>query len=123
MLGGANPPVLSRLDGLEEVDSVSIGCLSLHPGVPENRNLRLDLPIATRSGVHTQQHSRRTSEAINRRVQAISGNARGLLAEVETQLLIARELGYLENQVSKELLDATAEIGRMLNGLLAALKQ
>jgi four helix bundle protein len=51
------------------------------------------------------------------------GNARGSLAEVDTQLLIARDLGYLENQVSKGLLDATAEIGRMLSGLLAALKQ
>jgi hypothetical protein len=31
--------------------------------------------------------------------------------------------GYLENQVTERLLEATAEIGRMLNGLLAALKQ
>jgi four helix bundle protein len=51
------------------------------------------------------------------------GNARGSLAEVETQILISRDLGYLENQVSEKLLDATAEVGRMLNGLLAALKQ
>jgi four helix bundle protein len=51
------------------------------------------------------------------------GNARGSLAEVDTQLLIARDLAYLENEVSKELLDNTAEIGRMLNALLAALKQ
>jgi len=50
------------------------------------------------------------------------GNARGSLTEVETQILISRDLGYLENQVSEKLLDATAEIGRMLNGLLAALK-
>ena len=51
------------------------------------------------------------------------GNARGSLTEIETQILISRDLGYLESQVSEKLLDATAEVGRMLNGLLAALKQ
>jgi four helix bundle protein len=51
------------------------------------------------------------------------GNARGSLVEVETQILIARDLGYLEQNQSETLLSATAEIGRMLNGLLAALKQ
>jgi four helix bundle protein len=51
------------------------------------------------------------------------GNARGSLVEVETQVLISRDQGYLENQASEKLLEATAEIGRMLNGLLAALKQ
>jgi four helix bundle protein len=49
------------------------------------------------------------------------GNARGSLTEVETQILIARDLDYLEQNQSETLLGATAEIGRMLNGLLAAL--
>lgn len=50
------------------------------------------------------------------------GNARGSLTEVETQILIARDLGYLEPHQGEVLLGAAAEIGRMLNGLLAALK-
>jgi len=50
------------------------------------------------------------------------GNARGSLTEVETQILIARDLGYLEQYRVETLLGAAAEIGRMLNGLLAALK-
>jgi four helix bundle protein len=50
------------------------------------------------------------------------GNARGSLTEVETQILIARGLGYLEQNQSETLLSATGEIGRMLNGLLAALE-
>lgn len=49
------------------------------------------------------------------------GNARGSLMEVETQILIARDLGYLDDHVSETLLDATAEVGRILNGLLASL--
>jgi len=48
------------------------------------------------------------------------GNARGSLMEVETQILIARGLGYLEQNQSEALLNTTAEVGRMLNGLLAS---
>jgi four helix bundle protein len=49
------------------------------------------------------------------------GNARGSLMEIETQIMIARDLGYLERNESENLLAATAEVGRILNGLLASL--
>src|SRR5271170_1078987 len=48
------------------------------------------------------------------------GNARGSLVEVETQILVARDLGYLEQNQSDSLLTAAAEVGRILNGLLAS---
>jgi four helix bundle protein len=49
------------------------------------------------------------------------GNARGSLMEVETQILIARDLGYLDQNQSQTLLASAAEVGRILNGLLASL--
>jgi four helix bundle protein len=49
------------------------------------------------------------------------GNARGSLMEVETQILIAQELGYLERAQSQNLLAGAAEVGRILNGLLNSL--
>jgi four helix bundle protein len=49
------------------------------------------------------------------------GNARGSLMEVETQILIAQDLGYLGQPETKALLAVTAEVGRILNGLLASL--
>ena len=49
------------------------------------------------------------------------GNARGSLEEIETQVLIARDLCYLEQDQSDCLLKDTAEVGRILNGLLASL--
>jgi four helix bundle protein len=49
------------------------------------------------------------------------GNARGSLMEVETQVCIARDLGYLDQNQSDCLLNDTAEVGRILNGLLASL--
>jgi len=41
--------------------------------------------------------------------------------EIETQLLIARHLDYLDDIQSDLLLKDAAEVGRILNGLLASL--
>jgi four helix bundle protein len=49
------------------------------------------------------------------------GQARGSLMEVETQLQIAQNLGYLEATQTKELLEFCAEVGRILNGLMASI--
>jgi four helix bundle protein len=50
------------------------------------------------------------------------GHARGSLMEVETQVLIAQDLGYLDKTSTEKLLGKAAELGRVLNGLLASLK-
>lgn len=50
------------------------------------------------------------------------GHARGSLMEVETQVLIAQDLGYLDKTSTGKLLQKAAELGRVLNGLLASLK-
>jgi four helix bundle protein len=42
------------------------------------------------------------------------GNARGSLAEVETQVEIARELGYIPEDIAKRMLVEVDEISRML---------
>lgn len=41
--------------------------------------------------------------------------------EAETQILIARDLGYMEQNQSETLLATASEVGRILNGLLASL--
>lgn len=43
--------------------------------------------------------------------------ANGSVAELETHILIAERLSYLDTNQVKRLLDQTAEVGRMLNGL------
>lgn len=45
------------------------------------------------------------------------GQARGSLVEVETQLEIARNLGYLSETAACDLLTKANEVGRILNGL------
>jgi four helix bundle protein len=51
------------------------------------------------------------------------GHARGSLAELETQIIIAQNLGYLDEEKVSRTLELSAEIGRILNGLLAALRK
>jgi four helix bundle protein len=47
--------------------------------------------------------------------------AYGSLLEVETQTQISERLGYLGHDDCNRLLDATAEVGRLLNGLMNSL--
>ena len=50
-------------------------------------------------------------------------HARGSLVEIETQVLIAEDLGYLPAEDSRLLLEGTGELGRILNGLIASIKR
>jgi four helix bundle protein len=50
-------------------------------------------------------------------------HARGSLVEIETQLMIAQNLGYLSATHARQLLDQAAELGRILNGLIASTKR
>jgi four helix bundle protein len=43
--------------------------------------------------------------------------AYGSLCEVETQLLVAQRLDYLNSDTTRHLLTTSAEVGRLLNGL------
>jgi len=47
--------------------------------------------------------------------------ARGSLLELETQILIAQQLNYISQTSAEFLLESSAEVGRMLNGLVEAI--
>ena len=49
--------------------------------------------------------------------------AYGSLCEVQTQILIVKRLGYLEDDQATSLLSATNEVGRLLNGLSNSLSK
>jgi four helix bundle protein len=51
------------------------------------------------------------------------GRARGSLVEVETQLMIAQKLAYFSPEHGKDLLDKSAELGKILNGLIGSIRQ
>jgi four helix bundle protein len=50
-------------------------------------------------------------------------HARGSLLEVQTQLMIAKELQYLNNNATQQLLSQSDAIGRSLNSLINSLRE
>ena len=50
------------------------------------------------------------------------GNARGSLYEMQTQLELAANLGYLEHQTVRQLMEHGSEVARLVNGLIASLR-
>jgi four helix bundle protein len=49
------------------------------------------------------------------------GNARGSLCELQTELELARDLGFVNDSRASALLDQSSEVARLLNGLLAVM--
>ena len=49
--------------------------------------------------------------------------SRGSLAELETQMLLARDFGFITHEACSEILAATDEEGRILAGLIASLTE
>jgi four helix bundle protein len=49
------------------------------------------------------------------------GHARGSLLETETQILLSERLDYLDHKTAEALIAQSAELGRILNGLMKSL--
>lgn len=49
--------------------------------------------------------------------------ARGSVFEIETQIVIALKLGFIANNEASKLSNRCAEVGRLLNGLIRAVKK
>ena len=49
------------------------------------------------------------------------GNARGSLYELQTQLELAGDLGYLDQILVRELMERGSEVARLINGLVAVM--
>lgn len=62
-------------------------------------------------------HARKT----RREMQRFANIAKGSLAELETQLIIAGELGYLTSESLRKTMRMTEEESRMLSGLLRSI--
>jgi four helix bundle protein len=60
---------------------------------------------------------------LEREFRYFLGQARGSLMEVETQIQIAENLGYLQKEQTAPFLQSCAEVGRILNGLLVSVSR
>jgi len=59
----------------------------------------------------------------NREFRHFLRHSRGSLAELETQVLIARRRNYLSESQAAELLRRANEVGRILSGLINSLRE
>ena len=50
-------------------------------------------------------------------------HARGSLAEIETQILISKDRGYLREEQANKLIGQSDELGRVLSGLISSMKK
>jgi four helix bundle protein len=50
-------------------------------------------------------------------------HSRGSLAEVETQIIIAQNLGYLSVEETVKVIEMISEVGRLLHGLITSIKK
>jgi four helix bundle protein len=55
--------------------------------------------------------------------QQFLGYARGSLLELETLILIARDLGYIHSDTCTSILASAAEVGKILDGLLNSISK
>ena len=55
--------------------------------------------------------------------QHFLGVAYGSLQEVETQIILATRLGYCRSAQESQLLEQAAEVGKLINGLIKALRR
>ncbi len=58
----------------------------------------------------------------DRALRMFLGNARGSLYELETQILLAADLTFLNRQAADAALEQSAEVARILHGLLRTLE-
>ncbi len=59
----------------------------------------------------------------NREFRHFLRHSRGLLAELETQVLIAQRRNYLSESQAADLISRSNEVGRILSGLLNSLQE
>jgi four helix bundle protein len=92
-----------------------------------------ELPRTEKFGLVTQLHRSAVSVPSNvaegsarrttREFIAFLHIARGSLAELETQLLLARRVGYLGVEAAPEIDALIVEVGRLLNAVIAGLRR
>jgi four helix bundle protein len=51
------------------------------------------------------------------------GMARGSLYEVQTQIELARDLGFFDGETAKSLLDLSVDVAKLINGLMGVLER
>src|SRR5271165_5375286 len=80
---------------MEKSDGVGEGNLSRDAKLSQRRNVRFKEPVAPSGSIGAQQYCRRPARYSRSEFYRFLNNARGSLAEVETQIILAHDLALL----------------------------
>jgi hypothetical protein len=108
---------------LAEGDSIDSAGLPGIEGIPARGNIWLDQPNETLRGFDSEQHCRRRREAQHWEYTHFLGIARGSHFELQTQLTIARELGYADAKQISTAEDLSEEVGKMIFATIRSLQE
>ena len=111
------------LDVWQKAMDVVVECYQITKGFPKSEIYGLTSQLQ-RAAVSIPANIAEGRERQHRKefIQHIS-IAYASLAELETHIQIAKRLNYLDTNTTKQILEKTAEVGRMLNGLRNALSK
>jgi four helix bundle protein len=105
---------------VEKKHDVCYGNISSYPNLPKDELYGLTSQLR-RASVSVPSNIAEGQARYSRgEFHHFLNNARGSLAEVETQILLARDLEYLPSKEANTLLVKASELGRILNGLIAS---
>ncbi len=117
-----NRAVLPRPNCLERINGSRERRVPLHSGLPKGRAVWAY--VLRRAAVSIPSNIAEGQGRFSKgEFKQFLGHARGSLLELETQILIAQQLGYFPAEQVQNLLDRAAEAGRILNGLLGSLER
>jgi len=114
--------LIPRPDRLAKSNDQGDRDLSCHTRFPSRGNVRPGQPAETISRVRREQDCRRAGKIVEGRVPTFLGQARGSLIEMETQLVIARNLGFLSSNTIAALIGLSGEVSRLPHGLMKSLQ-
>ncbi|HEX7893687.1 MAG TPA: four helix bundle protein [Terriglobales bacterium] len=115
--------MLQRSCCLAESDGSCDWHVPCHKRFPERRAIWSHIP-ARRAAVSIPSNIAEGQGRLSaKEFRYFLGSARGSLMELETQLQVAENLGYLHHEELTGLLQSCAELGKVLNGLLASLSR
>jgi four helix bundle protein len=109
---------LRRLEGLAPRHGLGAGGLSQHEFVPKQEIYGLTSQMR-RAAVSVPSNIAEGKGRFSRKeLLQFLFHARGSLLELQTQITIGRELGFLAAAEGEKLTDLASEVGRLLNGLV-----
>ena len=98
-----------------------VGCTGLR-GFKELQRLRPERPDDQGSYQHSKQHGGRRRKGFKAEFIRFLHIAKGSAAELRTQVYIARQIGVIDGETQKELVEELKKISAMLHALIRSIR-